>query len=88
MTRMRSLLAAVTVAASLAATGCGSSSDSPPAPTSPLSPPSGVQAVSGNAQVTVSWSASTGATSYNLYWSTTSGTREAGGRRVTPPRSQ
>jgi len=38
----------------------------PPAPT-------GLTATAGNAQVTLNWSASTGATSYNVYRSTTSG---------------
>lgn len=35
--------------------------------------PTGVTATAGNAQVTLSWSASTGATSYNIYRATTSG---------------
>ncbi len=36
--------------------------------------PTGVTAASGDGQVTVSWSAATGATSYNLYYSSTAGT--------------
>jgi len=43
------------------------------------STPTGVSATAGNAQVSVSWSASSGATSYNLYRSTT-----AGGEGTTP----
>jgi fibronectin type 3 domain-containing protein len=39
----------------------------------PPSIPGGVSAAAGNGQVTVSWSASTGATSYNLFRSNTSG---------------
>jgi hypothetical protein len=43
-----------------------------PQPSIPAAP-TGVSATGGNAQVSVAWSASTGATSYNLYRSTTSG---------------
>jgi alpha-tubulin suppressor-like RCC1 family protein len=43
----------------------------PPAPT-------GVAATPGNAQVTISWSPVSGATTYNIYWSTTSGVGTAG----------
>jgi fibronectin type 3 domain-containing protein len=39
----------------------------------PPSPPTGVTATPGNAQVTLNWNASTGATSYNVKRSTTSG---------------
>jgi cellulose 1,4-beta-cellobiosidase len=39
----------------------------------PPLPPTGLAATPGNAQVTLSWSASTGATSYNVYRSTKSG---------------
>ncbi|HXU63180.1 MAG TPA: fibronectin type III domain-containing protein [Polyangia bacterium] len=35
--------------------------------------PTGVAAVAGNAQVTISWAAVSGATSYNLYWATAAG---------------
>ena len=44
--------------------------------------PTGVGAVAGNGQVTVSWTAVTGATSYNLYWSTTSGVTTANGTKI------
>jgi fibronectin type 3 domain-containing protein len=45
----------------------------PVAPLSPPATPTGLQAVAGNAQVSLIWSASTGATSYSVQRSTTSG---------------
>ncbi len=48
----------------------------PPAPT-------GVTAIGGNQQVTISWNAVSGATSYNLYWSTTIGVTVATGTKIT-----
>ena len=43
------------------------------ATSSPPAAPSGLAATSGNAQVALTWAASTGTTSYNVYRSTTSG---------------
>ncbi|MDA8427737.1 MAG: DUF5666 domain-containing protein [Geobacteraceae bacterium] len=43
------------------------------ASTSVLPAPTGVTAVGGTGQVSISWNAVTGATSYNIYWSTTAG---------------
>jgi Fibronectin type III domain len=62
----------------VAASGCGSSGGNTTGP----SAPTGVQATSGNAQVTISWSPVTGATSYNVYWSTTSGVTSASGTKI------
>ncbi len=62
----------------VAASGCGSSGGNTTGP----SAPTGVQATSGNAQVTISWSPVTGATSYNVYWSTTSGVTPASGTKI------
>ena len=52
-----------------------------PPPTAPAAP-TGVSATGGNEQVTVSWPAVTGATSYNVYWSTTQGVTTATGTRI------
>lgn len=52
-----------------------------PAPTAP-SAPTGVTAVGGSKQVSISWSAVSGATSYNLYRSTTSGVTPSNGTRI------
>ena len=54
------------------------------APSSPSAPsaPTGVTATPGNGQVTISWNAVTGATSYNIYWSTTSGVTAANGTKI------
>jgi len=45
----------------------------PPGPPNPATVPSGLTALSGNAQVSLSWSASSGATDYNVKRSTTNG---------------
>jgi mono/diheme cytochrome c family protein len=47
-----------------------------------LPPPLGVAAVGGARQVTVSWAPVTGAVSYRLYWSTTTGVTPANGTRI------
>src|SRR5271166_4417979 len=54
----------------------GASSQATATPTVPVtipSAPTGLQAAAGNAQVSLTWNASTGATSYNVKRSTTSG---------------
>jgi fibronectin type 3 domain-containing protein len=48
-------------------------SATPVAPTQPPAVPTGLQATSGNAQVVLAWSASTGASSYHVKRSTTTG---------------
>lgn len=53
-----------------------------PPPTAAPAAPTGVTATGSTDQVTVSWSAVTGATSYNIYWSTTSGVTTATGTRI------
>ena len=52
-----------------------------PAPTAPAAP-TGVSATGGANQANISWSAVTGATSYNLYRSTTSGVTTATGTKI------
>ncbi len=52
-----------------------------PPPTVPAAP-TGVSGTGGAQQVTVSWTAVTGATSYNLYYSTTTGVTTANGTKV------
>ena len=52
-----------------------------PTPTIPAAP-TGVTATGGTKQVTVSWPAVADATSYNLYWSTTSGVTTANGTKI------
>ncbi|MCX5847337.1 MAG: hypothetical protein NTW12_13425 [Deltaproteobacteria bacterium] len=44
--------------------------------------PTGVSAVASNAQVILSWTAVTGATSYNIYWSASSGVTKANGTKI------
>ncbi|MHB8910895.1 MAG: fibronectin type III domain-containing protein [Syntrophales bacterium] len=50
--------------------------------TLPLPELTGVTATPGNGQVTISWTAVSGATSYNIYWSTTSGVTPANGTKI------
>lgn len=67
----------------------GESVDSAQVNATPVAPlvlpdaPSGLTATAGDAQVTLSWSPVTGATSYNLYWSTTSGVTKLNGTKIT-----
>jgi mono/diheme cytochrome c family protein len=44
--------------------------------------PAGVSATGGTKQATISWTAVTGATAYNLYWSTTTGVSIATGTKI------
>ena len=53
-----------------------------PVPDPPPPVPTGVTAAPGYGQATVSWSAVTGATSYNIYYSTTSPVSKATGTKV------
>ena len=45
--------------------------------------PTGVGATAGNAQVTINWTAATGATSYNIYYGTATGVTTGTGTKVT-----
>ena len=64
--------------------GCGSGgSSAPAAPPSGAAPPSISAAIAKDGYVTLSWNAVSGAASYNLYWSTTSGVTKANGTKLT-----
>lgn len=52
-----------------------------PSPTVPAKP-SGLNAVGGSNQVTLTWTAVAGASSYNIYWSATSGVTTVSGTKV------
>jgi len=54
----------------------------PAMPTVPAAP-TGVAATGGTNQVTISWAAVSNATSYNIYWSTTTGVTTATGTKIT-----
>ncbi|HEY4743888.1 MAG TPA: fibronectin type III domain-containing protein, partial [Desulfuromonadaceae bacterium] len=54
----------------------------PVPPPTPPAAPTGVSATGGANQATISWSAVTGATSYNLYRSTTAGVTTANGTKI------
>jgi len=64
---------------SLSSCGGGGGNNSPPAP--PAAPVS-FTVIPWDGYVTMSWSAVSGATSYNLYWSTTSGVTKANGTKI------
>ncbi len=51
-------------------------------PTSAPFAPTGILATAGNGQATITWDAVTGATSYNIYWSTTAGVTKATGTPI------
>lgn len=51
-------------------------------PGQPPSPPTGVSAAPGNKRVTISWASVSGATSYNLYWSTVPGVTKQTGTKI------
>ncbi|MCZ6690903.1 MAG: hypothetical protein O7H41_15025 [Planctomycetota bacterium] len=80
MARIEGFAVAVSVAFALAVSGCGKGGGSKrtvPAPSAPM----GVSASSQDSgQVTVAWGPVTGATSYNLYWSTSPGVTKAENR--------
>ncbi len=66
--------------------GCGGSTDSPLSDnSSEASPdtPTGVTATAGNGQISISWTSVSGAISYNIYWSTTSGVTKSTGVNIT-----
>jgi hypothetical protein len=77
----RVILSSLALLTSLVLADCGGSNGTPPLPAPPPTP-TGVQATPGDGQVTVKWTASTGATSYNLYWSTTSGVTKGSGTKL------
>ena len=49
----------------------------------PVTAPTGVTATVGDAQVTLAWTAVSGATSYNIYWSFSSGVTTSSGTKIT-----
>jgi len=55
----------------------------PAPPTTVPSAPGGVTATAGDGQVTISWNAVAGATSYNIYWSTITGVTTTNGTQIT-----
>lgn len=59
----------------------GGGSSTPPAPTAPAAP-AGVTVTAGNTQITLGWTADTGATSYNIYYRTSAGVTTANGTKV------
>jgi hypothetical protein len=78
MHALRAVVVAVLAALSLACGGSGGGGKTASVP----SAPTGVFAAGGDAQVTISWDAVPSATSYSIYWSTTSGVTTAHGTRI------
>jgi fibronectin type 3 domain-containing protein len=75
------VLGVMSVSFILSGCGGGGGDSEPPVPTVPGAP-SGVTAVAGPLQVRISWDNVTGATSYNIYHSTTSPVSKATGTKV------
>ena len=59
-----------------------SATPSAPSSSAPPTAPTGVVASPGNAQLVINWNTVTGATSYNIYWSTTSGVTTVNGTKI------
>lgn len=78
---MKLLLSTLAVFVLFLLSGCGI--DWFPAYQAVPAAPSGVTATAGNAQVTISWSAVSGATSYNIYWATTTGVSTSSPNKIT-----
>ena len=57
-------------------------SAAPAAPTLAPGAPGGVAAVAGDGEVTITWNAVAGATSYNIYWATATGVNTANGNEI------
>ena len=71
----------LTALANFTACGGGSSATSSPAPAPPAAP-SNVVGSPSYQQVILTWDAVPGATSYNVYWSTTAGISKATGTKI------
>jgi fibronectin type 3 domain-containing protein len=80
MKRLTALLSAISLV--VAFTGCSSSHGGGTASPTVPGAPAQLTATSGNGQVSLSWSAVSGATSYNVYYSTTSGVTPGSGTKV------
>ena len=73
----------ILTASNLNGEGLIASSQVAATPFSPApAPPTALTATAGNAQVALAWTASTGATSYNLYYSLTTGVTPANGTKI------
>lgn len=84
--RMASILVMVVVVP-CALGGCGKKGgDGSPAPTPPPDVPTSVDATSeDSAEITIGWGLVSGATSYNIYWSATSGVDKTTGTQISTP---
>ncbi|MBP1654714.1 MAG: hypothetical protein H6Q28_1270, partial [Bacteroidetes bacterium] len=71
----------VAIGALLALSACNSGAPPPPPPPVPAAP-TGIAAVAGDAKVTLTWNAASGATSYNVYWATATGVGKGTGTRI------
>jgi len=75
--------AVVLAAAVIIMSGCGGGGgDSGGGGSTVPSAPTGVTATAADSQVSISWSAASGATSYNIYWSATAGVTTSNGMKV------
>lgn len=78
-----SIVALMLLLASCGAGGGGGGSDTGESTdTAAPSAPTGVSATAGDNQVTISWDSVSGATSYNIYWSTTTGVTKTTGTKI------
>lgn len=80
---MKKMMISILAAVATLAIGCGGSGSSHKTtpPTIPAAP-TGLAATAGDSQVALAWTAASGATSYNVYYSTTTGVTTANGTKV------
>ncbi len=86
---MRLFLISFVVASLMSCGGGGGNSPEPnstPQPSVP-SAPQGVASITGDGQVTITWNDVTDATSYNIYWSTSSGVTKNTGTKISDVKS-
>jgi len=81
---MKKTLIGLVLAIAVFAIGCGSSNHiSTPSSSAVPSQPDNLVATAGNAQVSLFWTSSPGATTYNIYYSTTKGAAKSSGTKIT-----
>ncbi len=80
---IKSWLSGLSIVLLISSCGGGGGGGAATSATPALNVPTGLSAAAGNATNSISWAASSGATSYNLYWSTATGVNKTNGTQIT-----